>query len=124
MRRVPYRVSTIPTASRIAVSRKAPFSTKNNTLTVSNVNKPEQPNLVAINPRKISIGKTVQHNDPRFVRIGSFVINVNRIDYIDWKKDESKIRFGSQYGIDASKKYYAAEHEAIRQLQIQLTENK
>lgn len=121
MRRTPYRTPTIPAARPTAVSRKNAYSTRNNTLTVSNVNKPEQPNLVAINPRKISIGKTVQRNDPLFVRIGSFVVNVNRIDYINWNENESRIRFGSQYGVDASKKYYAAEHEAIRQLQIELT---
>ena len=93
MRRVPYCAQTIPVARPTLVYSKAAYSTRNNPLTVSNVNKSDQPNFVAINPRKISIGKTVQHNVPRFVRIGSFVINVNRIDYINWNENESKIRF-------------------------------
>lgn len=119
MRQAPrYRAPTC-VAKSCVVPRKATYSTRNNAV----ANKSEQPNLVAINPRKISIGKTVHRSsNPQFVKIGNFVVNVKRIDYVKWTEDISNIRFGSLHGIDASKKYYPAEHEAIRQLQNELVE--
>lgn len=115
MRRAAFHSSSISRSS--AVPRHCSYATR----TVGNTNKSEHPNLLAINPQKISINKTVQNCGPVFVNIGSFTINVNRINYIYWNENESQIRFAIEHGIDASKKYYPFEHAAIKRLINELT---